>query len=173
MYNPAHTPTDEDPMKKSLLALPLLALLAVTGCGGSNETAAETSSPTASASSSPTESSSPTSTTTFEPAGNVGTAPEGSDLTVRVTANGAYRVAYDDAEGNTVYEKFTEGTPFEVSIPGLDGLWSIMADNPAKEGATEIKCEILVDGEVVAHQTQAENENQSYPTTYCAISPEL
>ncbi|WP_237243187.1 hypothetical protein [Rothia nasisuis] len=96
--------------------------------------------------------------------------PEGTEFTFRITANGAYRVVYDGADDSTVSEKIEDGAPLEVTIPGSSTLWSVQADNPATEGATEIRCEILVDGEVVAWQTQAENENQNYPTTYCAVS---
>ena len=159
-------------MKKLPVAFAALSLLAFTACGNSTDsaTSSNTASPSAVASSSVSESPTPSPTETEDTITHIQDIPEGSNITARVTANGAYRVAYDDADGNMVTEKFAEVTPFEVTIPNVTSRWSIQADNPSNGGATEIKCEILVDGEVVAWQTQAENENQSYPTTYCAVT---
>ncbi len=161
-------------MKKTFLALASLFLLALTACGGSSESSApassssEATSATTSATTEASPSASPTSSANT--ASNIVALPEGTEFTFRITANGAYRVVYDGADDSTVSEKIEDGAPLEVTIPGSSTLWSVQADNPATEGATEIRCEILVDGEVVAWQTQAENENQNYPTTYCAVS---
>lgn len=152
----------------------MLPLLAVTACGNdaaSDNTASGTTTSSVMATSSsaidlPTASAS----TSEDTVQRIQTIPSGSSITARITANGAYRVAYDDADGNMVTEKFSEALPFEVTIPDVTSMWSIQADDPTNEGATEIKCEILVDGEVVVWQTQAENENQLYPTTYCAVT---
>lgn len=160
-------------MKKLSLALLLLPLLAVTACGGKTDSA--TASAEATTSSSSTVASAPATAQTSSPAptlvrDHVGKIDSGTTITARVVSNGAYSVSYKDAEGKSVFERFQDGTPFEVTIPDVTTLWSIQASYISGSEATEIRCEILVDGKVIAWQTQAENENQQYPTAYCAVS---